>query len=48
MMVDFSFIELYLSVKSWKSQGGRIVMGFQHSLRLRHLLGQTRMVLRII
>ena len=41
IMVDFSFIKLDLSAKSWKPQGWIMVMGCQHPPRLRNLLEQT-------
>ena len=47
MMVDFSFIKLYWSKKSWKKQGWSIIMGCHHPLSLILLLWKTIMVLRI-
>ena len=48
MTADFSFLKLYLFAKCWKLQGCIIVMVFQHSPGLSHLLVHIRMVLRII
>ena len=48
MMVDFSSIKLHLPTHSWKPQVWSIAVGCQHPPRLRHLLGQIRMILRLI
>ena len=45
--MDFSFIKIYWLEKYWKPQGLITVVGFQHPQKLRHLLVQMRMVLRL-
>ena len=46
-MGDFSFVKLDWYKKPRKTQVWIIVMDFQHSPRLRHLFGNTRMVMRL-
>ena len=47
IVVDFSFIKLDLSSKYWKPHGWIIVVSCQHPPRLRHLLVNMTMVLRL-
>ena len=48
MMVDFSFIQMDRFKKSWKLQGFKIIISFQHPPSLRNLLGHMIMFLRLI
>ena len=47
MMADFSLLKLDLFTKSWNLQEWSIVVNFQHTSCLRHILGHIIMGLRL-